>query len=303
LPSQTENRRRVIGLIRAAARDFSRDQCGLRAAALCYYTVFALPPLLILLIAVAGLTWSPETVQRAMESQFAGLIGADGARAVQDMVSSGQQSGRGLFATVLGMGGLIIGVTGAFLCLQDALNAVWEVGPDPASGGVRQLIAKRLVSLGMVMGLGFLTIVSLAVSAALAARANLLGHGLLMQAISLIVSAATLSVLFAATFKVVPDAIVEWRSVWVGGVATAVLFEVGKVVIGLYLGRSHPGDAFGAASALAGVLVWIYYAGMLVLFGAEFTHEYARSMGHGIRPRTGAVRIEYKEQVVLAPRV
>src|SRR5258708_722657 len=120
----------AIGLIKAAAKDFSRDQCGLRAAALCYYTVFALPPLLIVLVAVAGLIWSPDAVQRAMETQFAGLLGADGAHAIRDMISSGQYTGRGVLATVLGTGGLILGATGAFLSLQDALNAAWEVGPD-----------------------------------------------------------------------------------------------------------------------------------------------------------------------------
>lgn len=287
-----------VQLVKASAKDFSQDQCGLRAAALCYYTIFALPPLLILLITVAGFIWSPDAIQRAMESQFGGLIGPGGARTVRDMVSSGQHGSRGIVGTVLGAAGLILGATGAFLALQEALNVVWEVGPDPKQGGVRQFITKRLLSLGMVMGLGFLLVVSLALTAVLSALGGMLGNGAVMQVLTLLLSTAILSVIFAAMFKFLPDAVIAWRSVWVGGAVTAVLFEIGKFVIGLYLGHSQPGNAFGAASALAVILVWIYYAGMLVLFGAEFTQHFAESKGHAIAPKKGAVRIERTEQIV-----
>jgi Predicted membrane protein len=287
-----------VQLVRASAKDFSQDQCGLRAAALCYYTVFALPPLLILLITVAGFIWSPDAIQHAMESQFGGLIGPGGARTVRDMVSSGQHGSRGIVGTVLGAAGLILGATGAFLALQKALNVVWEVGPDPKQGGVRQFITKRLLSLGMVMGLGFLLVVSLTLTAVLSALGGMVGNGTVMQVLTLLLSTAILSVVFAAMFKFLPDAIVAWRSVWVGGIVTAVLFEIGKFVIGLYLGHSQPGNAFGAASALAVILVWIYYAGMLVLFGAEFTQHFAASRGHAIEPKEGAVRIERTEHIM-----
>src|SRR5581483_4629028 len=140
------------------------DQCGLRAAALCYYTVFALPPLLIVLIKLAGLIWNPQSVQHAIEGQFAGLVGAGGGTAVSQMVTSGQRASHGPLAAVLGIGGIVLGATGAFLSLQEALNAVWEVGPDPKQGGIKQFITKRLLSLGMVMALAFLLVVSLAVS-------------------------------------------------------------------------------------------------------------------------------------------
>lgn len=286
-----------VQLVKASARDFSRDQCGLRAAALCYYTIFALPPLLILLITVAGFTWNPDAIQHALESQFGGLIGPGGARTVSDMVSSGHHGSRGIVGTVFGAAGLIVGVTGAFLALQEALNVVWEIGPDPRHGGVRQFITKRLLSLGMVMGLGFLLIVSLALTAALSALGGMLGNGTVMQVLTLLLSIAILSLVFAALFKFLPDAIIAWRSVWVGGIVTAVLFEIGKFVLALYLGHSQPGNAFGAASALAVILVWIYYAGMLVLFGAEFTHQFAASRGHAIAPKKGAVRIERAEQI------
>ena len=176
---------------------------------------------------------------------------------------------------------------------------MWHVKPDPKQGGVKRFITKRLLSLGMVMGLAFLLVVSLAVSAALGALGGAFGGtGVIMQIVNIVVSIAFLSVLFAAMFKFLPDAMIAWRSVWIGGVATAVLFEVGKSVIGLYLGRSNPGNAFGAASAFAVILVWIYYAGMLVLFGAEFTRNWSAAHGYEVRPKHGAVPVERDERIV-----
>ncbi|MFI5228906.1 MAG: YihY/virulence factor BrkB family protein [Gemmatimonadales bacterium] len=285
-------------MTKAAAKDFSTDQCGLRAAALCYYTVFALPPLLIVLIKLAGLIWTPQSVQHAIESQFTGLVGAGGATTVSQMVSGGQKANHGGVAAIVGIVGLVAGATGAFLSLQQALNAVWEVGPDPKQGGVRRFVTKRLLSLGMVMGLACLLVVSLAVTAAIGALSNAVGVGVVMQIVNFVVSLGILAVLFAAMFKFLPDATISWRSVWVGGGLTAVLFEVGKFVIGLYLGHSKPGNPFGAASALGIILVWIYYGSMLVLFGAEFTQQFARARGNGIRPKPGAVRIVREQRIV-----
>jgi membrane protein len=289
----------LFHITKAAAKDFLQDQCGLRAAALSYYTVFALPPLLILLIKLAGQIWDPVAVQTALETQFGGLVGSGGASQVRQMVASGQQTSHGAIGTILGIGGLLFGATGAFLSLQSALNAVWEVKPDPKEGGIKRFMMKRLLSLGMVMGLAFLLVASLAITAAVSALGRGLGGtSVVMQMVTLLVSVAVLAVMFAAMFKFLPDAVVPWRSVWVGGVATAVLFEIGKFGIGLYLGHSNPGNAFGAASALAVILIWIYYAGMLVLFGAEFTQHYARSRGHAIEPKKGAVRVDDGERIV-----
>jgi len=297
MPRDAE-RASIWSIVKAAFKDFGDDKCGVRAAALSYYTVFALPPLLILLIMLAGAIWSPETIQRALESQFAGLVGSEGARAIHGMVTASQNSKSGTLATVLGFVGLIFGATGAFLSLQDALNAVWEVKPDPKRGGVKAFIGKRLLSLGMLMGIAFLLVVSLAVSAVLSALSGMFGEAIVMQAITFVVSMAMLAVLFAAMFKFVPDATISWRDAFIGGAVTAVLFELGKFAIGLYLGKKNPGTAFGAASALAVILVWIYYASMLVLFGAEFTQHFAERRGKGIAPKKGAVRVVEKEQIV-----
>lgn len=289
----------VIEVTKAAFKDFGEDKCTLRAAALSYYTIFALPPLLILLIKLAGLIWNPDAVQQALESQFAGIVGTEGAATVRSMISSGNKTSHGLLASALGLGGLLLGATGAFLSVQAALNAVWEVKPDPERGGIRRFIMKRLLSFGMLLGMAFLLAVSLALTASVASLGKALGGaGIVMQVVNIALSIAILTVLFAAMFKFLPDAVIPWRSVWVGGVATAVLFEVGKFAIGLYLGRSHPGNAFGAASALAVILVWIYYSGVLLLLGAEFTQHYAESRGHPVRPKAGAVRFKNDEQIV-----
>jgi membrane protein len=285
----------MLSILKRTFRDFSDDECPVRAAALAYYTVFALPPLLVLLIMVAGALWDPQDVQRAMETQFASLVGQQGATAIHGMIQSADRPGSGgLLASIISIAMLLFGATGAFLQLQGALNRAWEVKPDPGSGGLRNFVTKRLLSLGMILGVAFLMIVSLAVSALIGAVGDRLAFipQPVMYAVNFAVSFAVLTLLFAAIFKVLPDAKVAWRYVWVGAAVTALLFVIGKFAIGLYLGRSSPGDAFGAASALAVILVWVYYTGMIVLFGAEFTQAWANSRGARITPEKGAVRFD-----------
>jgi membrane protein len=298
----TDSRIGIPQILKRAFDDFGEDECGIRAAALAYFTVFALPPLLILLVMITGWIWGPEQVQRAIESQFAGMMGQSGAQQVHQMLVHGNQSaGGGTVATIMSTVGLILGATGAFLSLQDALNRVWEVKPDPKQGGIKSFITKRLLSMGMVLGLGFLLAVSLALTAGISAIGGALGGGLspaLLHVLDLVVSFAVLTALFAALFKVLPDAEIAWRDVWMGGAATAALFVLGKFAIGLYLGHSNPGDAFGAAGALAVILVWAYYAGMILLFGAEFTQEWATARGSGIVPSAGAVKVVKHEEEI-----
>ena len=289
----------VLSLIKATWSDFSRDECGTRAAALAYSTIFALTPLLILLITIAGFVLDPQDVQKAMETQLGGLIGSDGARAVHDMIASADRpGGANIFKTVLSVAGLLFGATGAFIALQGALNHAWEVKPDPKQGGIMQFITKRLFSIGMVLGIGFLLAVSMALTAGISAIGQRLGGGVaepVMYVVELVLSFAVLTVLFAAIYKLLPDAQVAWRDVWVGAAVTGLLFVAGKFALGFYLGRSEPGSAFGAAGALAAMLVWVYYAGMILLFGAEFTQRWAESRGHAIQPEKGAVRVKKEE--------
>lgn len=298
----TDTPRGLLPLLKATFRDFGEDECTVRAAALAYYTVFALPPLLILLIIVAGMIWDPADVQRALETQFAGMLGESGAQQIRTIITQADRPGSGgLFATLASVGGLVFGATGAFIQLQGALNRAWEVKPDPAAGGVMTFITKRMLSLGMVLGIAFLLAVSLALTSAISAMSGMLGGAIpepLLHVVNFVLSFAVLGLLFAAMFKVLPDADVAWRDVWVGGAVTALLFVAGKFAIGFYLGRSSPGDAFGAAGALAVVLVWAYYSGMILLFGAEFTQQWAKRRGSGIRPSDGAVRVVEEERHV-----
>ena len=286
--------------LRRILSDFSEDECSVRAAALAYYTVFALPPLLILLTLVVGIFWDPVEVQRSLETQFSTLVGDEGGAAIRDMLTHAESLGSGsILTTILGIAALLFGALGAFMQLQGALNKAWEVKPDPKKGGVRQFIAKRVLSAGMVLAVAFLLMVSLAVSAVLSALGSKLTFvpEPALHAVDVTLSLAVLTMMFATIFRFLPDAEIEWRDVWVGALFTSMLFVIGKFVIGLYLGRSAPGDAFGAAGALAVILVWIYYAGMIVLFGAEFTQAWAERRGARKAPESGAVHVEQREVV------
>jgi membrane protein len=233
-----------------------------------------------------------------MEQQISTFMGPSGAEQVRTILSHAERPGSGgLIATVLGVIGLLLGATGVFGQLQAALDKVWEVGPDPKQG-VKGFILKRVFSLGMVFGLGFVLLASLVLSTVISAFGDTLASflpgwlsGPFLFGLDIVFSVGIITLLFAALFKVLPDARVAWRDVWVGAFFTSVLFAVGKVVLGLYLGSSNPGQAFGAAGALALMLVWIYYTSMIVFFGAEFTEAWAKRRGHGVVPERGAVRV------------
>jgi membrane protein len=283
-------------LVKESAKDFSDDECPRMAAALAYYTVFALPPMLILIMMLVGAFVSRETVQDALSGQMGSMLGADGAHTVGTMVNQSKQpEGGSAIGTIMGIAALVLGATGAFMQLQGALNTAWGVKPDPKAGGIKNFIFKRLLSVGMVLSIAFLLLVSLALSAALTAVGGAAGalipgaSAVVIVILQTLVSMVVVTLLFAAIFKVLPDAKIAWRDVWVGAIVTAVLFEIGKWGIGLYLGNSNPGKAYGAAGSLAVILVWIYYTSMIVLFGAEFTETWATERGQGIEPEEGAM--------------
>jgi len=294
----------AFGLLKKSARDFSEDECPRMAAALAYYIVFAMPPMLILILMLVGALISREQVQEALSGQFGAMIGADGAGMVNTMITQAKQPGGGAMGTILGVGALILGATGAFLQLQTALNRAWEVKPDPNAGGLKNFIFKRVLSLGMVLGIAFMLLVSLALSAALSAIGGMIGalipggSAIIAGLVQTLVSLVVVFALFAAIFKVLPDAEIAWRDVWVGALVTALLFEIGKWGLGLYLGNSNPGKAYGAAGSLAVMLVWIYYTSMIVLFGAEFTQTWATERGRGIVPDEGAVKVVEETRII-----
>jgi membrane protein len=298
--------RKALNLLKNTVGDFLEDQCPRMAASLSYYTVFSLPPLLVLLLLIAGAFLDPRQVQEALTAQMGSLIGRDGVRQVTDIIANAKQPGGGsVLATIFGMAALIFGATGAFLELQSALNRAWEVKPDPKKGGIRNFLVKRVFSFGMIVVIAFLLLVSLAVSAALAAFGDMLGRmapgnvsAVLLQALNLVVSFAAITLLFAAMFKVLPDAVVAWRDVLVGGAATTFLFVLGKFLIGFYIGNSNPTSAYGATGSLAVLFLWVYYSAMILLLGAEFTQAWAISQGRGIEPEEGAVRFVEEQHAV-----
>ena len=292
-------RRGVVQLLKDTFKGFSEDDCPTMAAALSYYTVFSLQPLLILLLSLLGAVMDHQDIQGNIEAQMRSAMGPSGAEQVRTILANADRPGAGgLLPTIISVVALLLGATGVFGQLQAALNKAWGVAPDPEKGGIKTMLLKRVFGIGMVLGLAFILLVSLVVSAVLSAFGEQLGRFLpsglsapVLEAINFAGSLAVIALLFGAIFKVLPDAEISWRDVKVGAVVTALLFVAGKFALGLYLGRSNPGEAFGAAGALALMLVWIYYSSMIVLLGAEFTQVWAERRGSGIVPEKGAVRV------------
>jgi membrane protein len=266
------------------------------AAALAYYTVFSLAPILVISIAVAGLVFGQDAAEGRIVGQISGLIGAKSASALEAMIAAARKPSSGILATVLGIATLVFGATGVFGELQDSLNSIWGVKPKPGRGFIRML-KNRFISFTMVLGVGFLLLVSLVVSAAIAALGNWMSGllplpELVLQLINMVVSVGVVMLLFAMIFRVLPDVEIAWRDVWIGAAFTAVLFALGKLAIGLYLGKTSTASSYGAAGALVVILVWVYYSAQLLFFGAELTRAYAYQHGSRIAPDEDAMPIE-----------
>jgi membrane protein len=261
------------------------DNAPSRAASLSYYTVFSLAPLLLIAVAIAGLVFGKDAVTGELGRQLQGLLGTSGAKAIEDMMASASHTGSGVFASVAGVVLLVLGSTGAFVELQDTLNAMWDVDKQKTSG-LWAFLRARLLSFAMVGVIAFLLLVSLVVSAGLSALGHfaeqkLPGGEVLFQSLNFLVSLGVISVLFAAIFKVLPDVEIAWGDVWLGAAVTSLLFVIGKLLIGLYIGKASVASSYGAAGSFAVLLIWVYYSAMILFFGAEFTQVYSRS--HGTR--------------------
>jgi membrane protein len=284
--------RAIAALFRDAALNWVKDHAQSMGAALAFYTIFSVAPLLLIVIAIAGFVFGEEAARGEIYGQLVELLGATGAAAVQELLESVSQRSQSVSAAVVGTIVLFIGATSVFAELQDALDRIWRAPQRSRHGGLWRLVRGRLLSFGMILGIGFLLIVSLAFSAALSAlskwwdpesRSWVTFTGLSEPGLSLVL----VTVVFAMIYKTMPRASIAWRDVWVGAAVTSALFVAGKALIGLYIGRSGISSVFGAAASLIVVMLWVYYSAQIFLFGAEFTWAYAHRYGSR-RPPAGA---------------
>jgi membrane protein len=273
----------LFHIFRATVSEWNADNVQRMGAALAYYTIFSLAPLLVISIAIAALVFGEKAAQGEMLAQIQGFIGRDNAKAIQTMIQSAQKPAHGTIAAILGLGVLLWGASSVFTEMHDALNMIWDVDLN-AQSGIWSLVKARFLGFGMVLAIGFLLLVSLLLSAATSGLAEYIEARLavpvaLFHVLDLIVSMLVITALFAMIFKILPDLKIAWNDVWVGAVLTAILFAAGKFAIGFYIGKSVSASAYGAAASLVIVVMWIYYSALILYFGAEFTHIFANEFG------------------------
>jgi membrane protein len=273
----------ATSLLKQTFSEWTADKAPRLGAALAYYTVFSIAPLIVIAILIVGLVF--DNAQAQVVAQVKGLVGDQGAAAIESMIKAANKPVQSGIATFLAFGTLLFGAAGVFIQLKDAMNTIWNVGP-PKSKGMIAFFRKYFLSFGMVLGIGFLLLVSLLLEAGLAMMGEYLQHripglAVAMQTLGFVVSFAAVSVLFAMIFKFLPDTTIAWRDVWIGAVATAGLFVVGKLGLGVYLAKAGVASAYGAAGSLVLVLLWVYYSAQILFFGAEFTQVYSKQ--HGTR--------------------
>ena len=290
------NPKTLFNLLKQTFTEWSDDKAPMFAAALAYYTIFSLAPLLVIIVGILGIYYGQSDAKGQIISQIGDLTSPSVATTIQGVLNAQAESGGGVLATVLGTITLLVGATGVFAQLQTALNTIWEVKPKP-KGGVMHLIVVRLLSLGMVLVIAFLLLVSLLLSTALefvgAYFTDLLpGAAFIWQIANVLVSFGVITLLFALIFKYLPDAEIAWGDVWTGAAVTSLLFVIGKFLISWYLSRGGVASTYGAAGSLVVLLLWIYYSAQILFFGAEFTQVYAKEEGSRIVPSKDAVRAE-----------
>jgi membrane protein len=295
----------VVALFKNTANEWIQDKCPQLGASLAYFTVFSLAPLVLVLLAIFGLIYGgSDHARQKITEQLQYFIDPSGIKVIQDIAANTSKAHAGIIATTIGIVLALSGASGVFGQLQDALNTIWGVKPKPG-GGISGFIRARFLSFAMVGGVCFLLLASLTVETILRGLSDYLknampGGHILALALFLIFDFAVIVLLFAMIFRYLPDAKIAWRDVWVGATLTAILFAVGKFALGLYLGSGAAGSAYGAASSLITLLLWIYYAAQILLFGAEFTQVYANTYGARVEPEEHAVKVEITEKVVAA---
>ncbi|MBE9129449.1 MULTISPECIES: YihY/virulence factor BrkB family protein [unclassified Coleofasciculus] len=282
----------IVELLKETFGEWQEDKASRLAASLAYYTVFSLAPLLIIAIAIVGAIFGEEAAKGEIVGQIQGLVGNEGAQAIEAAIKNANQPNVSSVASLISVFVLLFGASGVFAQLQDALNTIWEVRVKPGRG-IKGFIKKRLLSFGAVLGIGFLLLVSLVLSAVLSALSHMMsglipGAEWLWQILNFVISFGVVTLLFAMMYKFLPDVKIAWDDVWIGAIITALLFTVGKFALGFYLGQGSFGSTYGAAGSLVIILAWVYYSAQILFFGAEFTQVYARRYGSKIEPDENA---------------
>lgn len=265
-------------VLKHAVFAFGADRAGTMGAAIAFYTLFSLAPLLVLVIAVAGIVYGDDAARGAVDEQLVGYVGAESAKAVQALVENAGNVGTGLIATALGLLTMMVAATTVFGQIQDALNVIWKA--EPRRSAALTLLRTRLVSLALIFCLGLLLLTSLVINTMLTGFSSSLNDwvpfmGTLLQIVNFLISFGILTALFALVYRLLPDTHIQWRDVWLGGAITALLFVIGRQLVSLYLGHTGAASAYGAAGSLIVVLLWVYYSAQIFLFGAEITRSYA----------------------------
>lgn len=282
----------MLGVLKATFQEWGEDKVPLLAAGLAYYTLFSLAPLLLILVGVLGLVLGDNAAQSALMDEIQNNMGPQASEAIQGILENASTGGGGLLATIIGGVTLVIGATTVLAQLQNAMNIIWAVKPDPQEGNaILRMLFVRVTSLGLILVIGFLLLVSFVLSAFLGSAMDILaGPAWLWEVADFLLSLAVIAVVVALMYKYIPDARIEWRDVWVGAGATAVLFAIGQFAVSLYIGTTAVGSTFGAAGSIVVLLLWVYFAAQILLLGAEFTQVYARRRGARLEPAKHAVR-------------
>jgi membrane protein len=297
MPNFSDKIKSFAGLLKETFTKWNERDPFASSTTIAYYAIFSLPGLLVIIINLAGYFFGTEAVTNQITTQIGGMIGGDTAKDVQTIIAKASESKGSTLATILGVATLIFGATGVFYQLQKILNNIWEVKPKPKQK-ILKLIKDRIFSFGLILVVGFLLLVSLVVSAALSALSDWVSGSfsdslsIVFKILDILVSLGVITLLFAAIYKFLPDAKVKWRNVWVGSLLTAVLFVVAKFALGFYFGKSNPGSAYGAAGSIILIMLWVSYAGLILLYGAEFTKIYADAHGEAIEPSEAAEHIQ-----------
>ena len=291
----------VLAVLKSSASEFSSNNSFRHAAALSYYTIFSLPPLLLIVIPVASAAFGGEALTGQIYGQLKGLVGADSAKFLQDSIAKFTVQQRGPVATVIGISTLLFTATTFFVTLQESINDIWNLKVKTEGVGIGDFLKQRFLSFGLILSVALLLLISFVVSAMLSVFTGWLQRMLpevgvvVIRLVDFVLSLGVTTLLFALIYRFLPDAIIRWKDVLVGAFITALLFVVGKFAIAFYIAKADPGSAFGAAGSAIVLLLWVNYSSLIIFFGAEFTQEFADAFGQKVQPKAHAVRVRLEE--------